>query len=540
MEPTAQFRDWQSLWARLKDTPVVANSSLTVSRAGFILLVLSSALLVAMMMGTGRMVFAVAGALGIMVVGFGGVLVRQVRLEVLVGWLMIPIILAYPPSKNSIGPFPAPNSVRMFLVALFAGLIFLNPASAEERKSSRMTAVFRITHLLLLLITGLSAAFVTAPINDPLGDWSNSMLLILMAGLLATFLKAPGMVLQAMTAAARPLAILLGLIAIVEYVLGASIYGIAIRVDGLDRRVPGPFFSAEVLGYFLSILTALVMFHIHRYPQSRASRLLNNTALLFCLIGTVLTFFRSGWFSLLIVWAVYVVFHLPSVERIKRFVQWVVVLSPALVLAAALVVVTINDAGRSASQQLPFVDTLQDRLSGDASQNSAGNRTTLAQSAWLMVQEFPLTGVGYSQYPTQMLRYIPENLPSDQFEVIYKAFSPSDWQGKVAHNSYVQLVAECGIPTLLLLILTQVLPIYALWVRRRQFFGRELLFLAIAVVASTAVSFMWQSMLYYGEAALIWVTLLLGVLMRSADPVTPQMEPEIGTSPDDIWSPPPA
>jgi hypothetical protein len=34
--------------------------------------------------------------------------------------------------------------------------------------------------------------------------------------------------------------------------------------------------------------------------------------------------------------------------------------------------------------------------------------------------------------------------------------------------------------------------------------------------------------------------LLLGVLMRSADPVTPQMEPEIGTSPDDIWSPPPA
>jgi O-antigen ligase len=124
--------------------------------------------------------------------------------------------------------------------------------------------------------------------------------------------------------------------------------------------------------------------------------------------------------------------------------------------------------------------------------------------------------------------------------VIYKALDASDWQGKVAHNSYVQLVAECGIPTLLLLVLIQVLPIYALWVRRRQFFGRELLFLAIAVVASTAVSFMWQSMLYYGEAALVWVALLLGVLMRSADPVTPQMEPEIGTSPDDIWSPPPA
>ncbi len=540
MEPTAQFRDWQSLWARLKDTPVVANSSLTVSRAGFILLVLSSALLVAMMMATGRMAFAVVGALGILVIGFGGVLVRQVRLEVLVGWLMIPIILAYPPSRSPIGPFPAPNSVRMFLVGLFAGLIFLNPASAEERKTSRMTTVFRITHLLLLLITGLSAAFVTAPINDPLGEWSNSMLLILMAGLLASYLKAPGMVLQAITAAARPLAIVLGLIAIVEYVLGASVYGIPIRIDGFDRRVPGPFFSAEVLGYFLSILTALVMFHLHRYPQSRSSRLLSNAALLFCLIGTILTFFRSGWFSLVIVWVVYLAFHLPSLERIKRFVQWLVLLSPAFVLAAALVVVTINDASRSVSQQLPFVNTLQDRLSGDASQNSAGNRATLAQSAWLMVQDSPITGVGYSQYPRQMLRYIPENLPSDQFEVIYKALDASDWQGKVAHNSYVQLVAECGIPALVLLVLIQILPMYALWVRRRQYFGRELLFLAIAVVASTAASFMWQSMLYYGEAALVWVALLLGVLMRSADPVTPQVEPEIGTSPDDIWSPPPA
>jgi O-antigen ligase len=542
MDTVINPRDWQSWWMRFKGRPLTPNGNLSVSKALFIVGVIFSGLVVAAMMGTGRMPFAIAGALVLIIASFGAVLVRQVRLEVLMGWLMIPVILAYPPSKNQIGPLPAPNSVRMFLVAMLAGLIFLNPASSEERQTSRMTKVFRAAHALLIAVTGLSAFFVGSDaVNDPRGDWANTVLLIVGAGLVASFFKSPRLVLQTMANAARPLAIILGLMAIVEYLMGASLYGLAMRVNGLDRRAPGPFYSAEVFGYFFSILAALVLYHASRFEQSRSSKLLNNLALLSCAVGTVLTFFRSGWLSLIAVGLVYLLFHLPSLDRIKRFVQWLVVLSPALVLAFALVVVTVQDS-RGTGSPIPFLDTIQERINGDSSQNSAGNRATLAESAWLMVQQFPFTGVGFGQYPTQMLRYIPENLPAEQFEVIYKAFDVSDWQGKVAHNSYVQLVAECGIPALVLLVLTQILPIYALFVRRRQL-GRDAsgyLFLAIAIFASTVTSFMSQSMLYYGDVALVWASLLLGVLIRAADPVQTWNTPELGTNPDDFWSPPPS
>jgi O-antigen ligase len=534
--------DWQNWWARVKDRPVTPNGSLSVSKALFIAGVLISAITVAAMMGTGKMPLAIAGALVLIVASFGAVLVRQVRLEVLVGWLMIPVILAYPPSKNQIGPLPAPNSIRMFLVAILAGLIFLNPASTEERKTSRMTKVFRTTQALLIAITGLSAFFVSGDtVGDPRADWANTVLLIVGAGLVATFFKSPRLILQTMANAARPLAIILGLIAIVEYLMGASLYGLAMRVSGLDRRAPGPFYSAEVLGYFFSILAALVLYHASRFEQSRSSKLLNNLALLFCTLGTVVTFFRSGWLSLIAVGLVYLAFHLPSLNRIRRFVQWMVVLSPAFALGIALIAVTVQDT-RGTGSPIPFLDTIQERINGDSSQNSAGNRATLAESAWLMVQQYPLTGVGFGQYPTQMLRYIPNNLPAEQFEVIYKAYDVSDWQGKVAHNSYVQLVAECGIPALFLLLLTQIMPIYALFVRRRQLKGdaSSYLFLAIAIFASTATSFMSQSMLYYGDAALVWTGLLLGVLIRVADPIQTWNTLELGKGTDDFWSPPPS
>jgi O-antigen ligase len=535
-------RDWQSWWAHVKDRPIRPNGHLSISQLLFFLGVILSGLMVATMMGTGKMPLAIAGALVLIIVSFGAVLVRQVRLEVLVGWLMIPVILSYPPSKSQIGPLPAPNSVRMFLVAILAGLIFLNPASSEERKSSKTTNFYRAIHVLLLVITGLSAFFVgTDTVGQPGGDWANTVLLIVGAGFVATFFKSPRLILQTMANAARPMAIILGVIAITEYFLGASLYGLAMRVDGLDRRAPGPFYSAEVLGYFFSILAALVLYHASRLEQSRSSKVLNNLALLFCALGTVVTFFRSGWFSLIAVGVVYLAFHLPSLDRIKRFVQWMVLLSPALVLVAALITVTVQDARGSASA-IPFLDTLQERLNGDSSQNSAGNRTTLAKSAWLMVEQFPFTGVGFGQYPTQMLRYIPNNLPAEQFEVIYKAYDVSDWQGKVAHNSYVQLVAECGIPALLLLVLTQAMPMFVLFLRRRQLKAEAsgYLFLAIAIFASTATSFMSQSMLYYGDAALVWTGLLLGVLMRVADPIQTWNTPELGTNPDDFWSPPPS
>ncbi len=535
-------RDWQSWWAHVKNRPLTPNGNLSISQLMFTLGVILSALMVATMMGTGKMPLAIAGALVLILVSFGAVLVRQVRLEVLVGWLMIPVILSYPPSKSQIGPLPAPNSIRMFLVAILAGLIFLNPASSEERKTSRTTNVYRAIHVLLLVITGLSAFFVGSDtVGEPGSDWSNTLLLIVGAGLVATYFKSPRLIIQTMANAARPMAIILGVIAITEYAMGASLYGLAMRVDGLDRRAPGPFYSAEVLGYFFSILTALVLYHNKTFEQSRSSKWLNTLALAFCALGTVVTFFRSGWLSLIAVGLVYLAFHLPSLNRIKRFVQWIVLLSPALVLVAALVAVTMQDA-RGSQSPIPFLDTISERINGDSSQNSAGNRTTLAKSAWLMVQQFPLTGVGFGQYPTQMLRYIPTNLPAEQFEVIYKAYDVDDWQGKVAHNSYVQLVAECGIPVLLLLLLTQAMPMFVLFARRRQLKTEApgYLFLAIAIFASTATSFMSQSMLYYGDAALVWTSLLLGVLMRAADSNQTWSAPELGTNPDDFWSPPPS
>jgi O-antigen ligase len=270
--------------------------------------------------------------------------------------------------------------------------------------------------------------------------------------------------------------------------------------------------------------------------------LLNTIALLACIIGATLTFFRSSWFSVIVVWLVYFLFHLPSFGQVKRFVQWMVLISPAMLISGALVLVSLPDLQRSGGSSL-FVESLTERLSGDASQNSAGNRATLAASAQLMIEDNPWWGVGFGQFPPMMLRYIPKDLPSDQFQVIYNSIEPTDWVGKVAHNSYIQLLAECGIPLFVVFVLAQLLPLFALVVRWRQAkdpkLHASLIFLAMAVIASTAMSFLWQSMLYYAEAGLMWTYLLLGLLMRMSDPV---LKPARGVSKhrETSWTPPPS
>jgi O-antigen ligase len=524
------------LWQRINSYPLNPSGTLTGSTVLFASLVVMVSVFAAVMIGTGRIFMALSLAILTAGVGFGVVLIQQLRFEVLAGWLMLPLVLIYPLTSNPI------TSVRMYLGSLMGGLIFLNPINPEERMISRLTVLFRVFHVILLVFTLVSAAFVQEPWNSPVPYWLNTVVPLWVAALLATYIKSPRMLLRQLANVARPLAIILGLIAVVEYVTGTSLYGIPIRIDGLDRRVPGPLVSAEVLGYFLSVLTALILYHRHTEKQNAASRLLNTIALLACIIGATLTFFRSSWFSVIVVWLVYFLFHLPSFGQIKRFVQWMVLISPAMLISVALVLVSLPDLQRSGGSSL-FVESLTERLSGNASQNSAGNRATLAASARLMIEDNPWWGVGFGQFPPMMLRYIPRDLPSDQFQVIYNSIEPTDWVGKVAHNSYIQLLAECGIPLFVVFVLAQLLPLFALVVRWRQAkdpkLHASLIFLAMAVIASTAMSFLWQSMLYYAEAGLMWTYLLLGLLMRMSDPV---LKPARGVSKhrETSWTPPPS
>ena len=464
---------------------------------------------IAALLGLGRVPIAFALLAALCGGAFGVVIVRHATLETILGWSMLPVVLLFPPSRGNLGGLPPINSLRAFLVMALLGLLFLNRPDRAAPKASWFTWIYRAVVVAVLLITFLSAAFVNNPVNDPLADWATGPLLILAAGIFATFVGSPGTLLERLSQAARPLAFLLMGIAVFEYVQSGSLYGLEMRVRGFDRRVPGPFYSAEVFGYFFSVLAAFVLYHFRRAKNS-FDRGVDLLALAACVIGCALTFFRSSWISLAVVFAADAITHLPPRAWWRRYAANLIVIAP-LVLVALIGVVF---AASSGIIQGPLIDAINERLNGDAAQNSASNRNSFAQAAWLMIQSNPWTGSGLYQYPIQLLRgrFIPTDLEPEQFAVIFQNFTGSNLNGNVAHNSFIQLTAEVGIPAAALFAVMTILPLAGLV--RFYTLRREQFALAATLTAGLLASYLSQSMFYYGPAALIWSGLAFGALIR--------------------------
>jgi hypothetical protein len=441
--------------------------------------------------------------------------VRRMPIESLAAWLMIPVILLFPPSKSQFGGLPSINSIRTFDILLLIGVLYLNRSRDDLERPSLRTWVFRGLSLLLVLITGSSALIYNDLTSDSWGTWQTGPLLVIAAGFLGSFLGSPKTLLEKMSEIARPLAFLLCAVAIIEYTTNSSIYGLPFRSIGFDRRPPGPFLAAEVLGYMFSVLAALILFH-KRQIKAPGSGLVNNLALVACLVGAVLTFFRSSWLSVLAVLLIDFLLHLPSRRQVGRLIPWIPFLLPLVAVLAVTTGYVISSSGRALDDN-PFIDAIFERTNGDSSQNSAGNRDSFARSAYRMIEFSPLTGLGFNQFPINLYRFLPEDIDADQFVTVFQSVDSTTANGNVAHNSFVQLAAECGIPTAIILIALVLYPAASLFRQRKRPNQKEYFALAMTLLAGLFTSYMSQSMFYYGALALLWSSLAFGALVRRAD-----------------------
>jgi O-Antigen ligase len=483
--------------------------------APFLALVFVVPVFAALLMARGALGMGLAIAALVVVGLVGTVLVRRMAIESLAAWLMIPVILLFPPSKSQLGGLPSINSIRTFDILLLIGVLLLNRSRDDLERPSLRTWVFRGLSVVLILVTGASALIYNDTTSDALGTWQTGPFLVLAAGFLASFLGSPKTLLEKMSEVARPMAFLLCALTVFEYMTNSSIYGLVFRSNGFDRRPPGPFLAAEVLGYMFSVLAALVLFH-KRQVKAPGSGFVNNMALIACVVGAALTFFRSSWTSVFAVLFIDFLLHLPSRRQIGRAIPWIPFLLPVLAVIAVTIGYVLSSSN-TALDNNPFVDAIFERTNGDNSQNSAGNRDSFARSAYKMIGYAPITGVGFNQFPINLFRFLPEDIDADQFVTVFQNVDATTVNGNVAHNSFVQLAAECGIPTAIVLILLVIYPAAALFRQRNRPNQKEYFALAMTLLAGLFTSYMSQSMFYYGALALLWSSLAFGALVRRAD-----------------------
>ncbi len=457
---------------------------------------------------------ALAAALTVLCLGGAAAFTAApLRIEAVLGWSIIPFVLLYPPSIGGNSALPALSTVRVLAILMLVALLFY--ARANTQKSiTPITLVYVLVNAILLLITLVSVLEVRQLNPAAYSQWLNQAAMILLIGGLSIFLPNPRLLIRHLSLAAYPLSFILFAISLYEYFSNRSLYGFEMRSFGFDRRVPGPFSSAEVLGFMYAALVALILF---ARRSSKVPEWLSWLAVACCVIGATLTFFRSSWLSVIVVLLVAMVMYPPKINVLTRMLKVVASLSGIIIAAVLLVVFLLGQpktSGGQLSDDFSIVGAMTERIFSDNAQNSAGNRTSFASVAKLMVQRQPWSGIGYGEFSRQMIRFIPADMPADQFQAVYVQSN----EGLVAHNSYLQMAAECGLPAMLLLIFLHIFPAVALMFRVRSPMERHYLSLALSLSAALAVSCSSQSMFYYGAVALVWTSLLLGLLLRATDP----------------------
>jgi putative inorganic carbon (HCO3(-)) transporter len=198
----------------------------------------------------------------------------------------------------------------------------------------------------------------------------------------------------------------------------ASIIALVNFATGATGRAEGPIGEANDFAYLLVTVLPLVGYLISSEPKRRALWI----ACFVLLVTTLLATFSRGAFvgvAALAVWAV-----------ATRRVPLRGLAAGALVVAAVLAV--------AFSQWRPLIDEhllLKDKV---ASAN-VGTRKALWSAAVRMTGDHPLIGVGPNGFSLKAADYLRDD--------------PLGIQDPVAHNSFLEIMAESGVPALLVFLI---------------------------------------------------------------------------------------
>jgi O-antigen ligase len=301
----------------------------------------------------------------------------------------------------------------LFLLFALPGVRFSNP--------DFLGAVHRV-----LVIPGLGWEFLTRPSPEFLA-WIRlgfGFGLALLAALTVTSVQRARLVFGAVILSGiHP--VLLGL---------SQLLGGKYVAKGGFNSVQGPFDFPNEFGFFLVIV--LVMSLVGAFELRRRSLRIGSAALaLATLVVLQHTYTRSAWIGAALALLILAVFHY------RRLV----------LLAVALLAVAVVAAPSA-------VESVQARFGDLASQNASNSKNSLEwrRGEWARMSHFgdekPLTGQGFGSY--QRLTVKEFGFQDDSFSTI--ATEPGRGivsVGFAAHNDYVKLYVETGVPGVVLWII---------------------------------------------------------------------------------------
>ena len=181
---------------------------------------------------------------------------------------------------------------------------------------------------------------------------------------------------------------------------------------------PGGFFLdnnsfAVGLAMVVPLLIAVALTEESRWLRAAAA-----AVAILCVVTVIFTFSRGGLLTLAVV-------GLAMLVRSRH--RWV----SAAVVAIALACVLAVSSERLREGYVERVSTIAD-FEQDP---SAVARLSVWQTCWRVFLDFPLLGVG------------PDNL-----QVVYWRYSEEGAQFRVAHNAFLQILSESGLPALVLFV----------------------------------------------------------------------------------------
>jgi O-antigen ligase len=254
---------------------------------------------------------------------------------------------------------------------------------------------------------------------------------------------------------------------------GAALYGTASWAAGAVDRVSGPIADANDFGYLLASVIPFAVFLAVRDKRARPVWVGCGAILVLALFGTLSRSALVGTAGL-VLWAV-----ATRRTRLGGVVAGTVVVVGVLTLAFTL--------------WRPLIDERIESKSRIAAAN-VESRKAFWGAAAAMAADHPVLGVGPGRFGIEGRRYIRND--------------PLNLQAPVAHNAYLEVLAEGGIPTLLA-FLAFVAGSWSLAARgRRRFLAaddREGIQLATAVQASLVVAIVAACFLSVQITAPIWL-----------------------------------
>ena len=185
-------------------------------------------------------------------------------------------------------------------------------------------------------------------------------------------------------------------------------------------RVPGflrtPTEMAWVISTFIPLVVAPLICRVKDFSAKYKIYLL--TAAMLGIVAVILSLARGSWISMVAAIAVLVTFGWLRLSKTERK-SYIASVGGGLVFASLLL--------------SPFAGRIYERLSAD-DDGSALVRVPLMETAFRMIEDNPLVGVGLNEYRTAMTKY-------DETESFVSQVFPNP-----VHNVFAHITAEVGIP----------------------------------------------------------------------------------------------